>query len=177
MMIERRALRCTASFGLASVALRLVHLEVVGVTRILLDQGLSVAMLLFAIGLRHLVVQTRPERESAGTFVVAAMVLWLAVTPFALAATFLGAAAYATFVTRVLPRWSAWMAAIAAALSVAFVTAPTSRALAGAPAFVWVLAVSAWMLRRSIAKPRPRDERVMPVRLGRLTSASDAALR
>lgn len=103
MMIERRTLRWTGAFGLACTAcwggrllLRLAggvpihegaalaeHLAAakdVVLTRVLLGHALYVALLVFSVGLRHLVRRAQPERESAGALVVPAAVVWVAVT-------------------------------------------------------------------------------------------------
>lgn len=171
MMIERRALRWTGLFGLASVGLWLAQLPLLlaGFTRVVLEQALYVTMLLYSINLRHLVVQAHPERESAGTLVVASMIVWLVVMLGAdglelgaVTATFLASTAYATFVTGVLPRWSAWIAVTGAVLCVASIPAAYFGArwgpaiAADLPPFAWLLCVSAWTLRRSIIRPRAR---------------------
>jgi hypothetical protein len=169
MIIERRALRRTGALGLACVALwaaelplRLAPAKASAFLRVLFDQTSFVALLLFAVGLRHLVLQARPERESAGTLVVAAAVAWLSVGLVAdgldggaVTATFLGAAAHATRVSRVLPRWSAWLAVAGAVLAAACIPATyldaDARAVTLAADVVrsaWFLAVSLWMVRR-----------------------------
>ena len=49
-------------------------------TRILLDQGIYVAMIVFAAGLRHLIQRARAEYEWAGTLVFGSALVWIAVT-------------------------------------------------------------------------------------------------
>lgn len=52
----------------------------VAFTRILLDQGIYVAIIVFAAGFRHLIRQVRAEYEWAGTLVFGSALVWVAVT-------------------------------------------------------------------------------------------------
>ena len=141
--------------------LRSIH--AIAFTRILLDQGVYVSMMVFAAGLRHLIRQARPDYEWLGTsppFGVAAV--WLAVTlvadglaggavldaisvdpdpsatralilgtlliynsstAFVMTALFLAVAGVATLGTRILPKWTGWLAVVGAALCLAFAPA------------------------------------------------------
>jgi hypothetical protein len=47
---------------------------------VLLDQGMYVALLVFAAGFRHLVRRANPDAEWIGTLAFGAMIIWLAVT-------------------------------------------------------------------------------------------------
>jgi hypothetical protein len=49
-------------------------------TRILLDQGVYVSMMIFAAGFRHLIRRVREDYEWVGTLLFGAAVVWLAVT-------------------------------------------------------------------------------------------------
>jgi hypothetical protein len=52
----------------------------VAFTRILMDQGIYVCMMIFAAGFRHLVRQSKPESEWLGALTFGAAAVWLAVT-------------------------------------------------------------------------------------------------
>ena len=52
----------------------------VAFTRILLDQGIYVAMIVFAAGYQHMIRQARAECEWAGTLVFGSALVWIAVT-------------------------------------------------------------------------------------------------
>lgn len=104
-MDDRKIARVTGIFGLASVVLwlsqfplymagdssvsvydgaALAHdfyrIRYVVLTRILLDLGLYVTLMVFAAGFRHLIRRARPDYEWAGTLAFGAMVVWVAVT-------------------------------------------------------------------------------------------------
>lgn len=96
--------RWTGAFGLATVALWLAqfplymagpapsvydgggygaHLRAISTiafTRILLDQGVYISMMVFAAGLRHLVQLARADYEWLGTLLFGTALVWLAVT-------------------------------------------------------------------------------------------------
>lgn len=139
-------------FGISNIAL----------TRILLDQGIYVAMMIFAAGFRELVRRARPDCEWIGTLTFGAAIVWLVVTlvadgleggavldtlggtadpsavralvqgtiliyngstAFAITGMFLAAAGWATLASGVLPRWTGWLAVVAAVLCAACVPA------------------------------------------------------
>jgi hypothetical protein len=103
-MSDIKVFRWTGAFGLATVAFWLSqfplymagsppsvydglatsqHLKAISTiafTRILLDQGVYVCMLVFAAGLRHLIRQARQDYEWVGTLLFGAAIVWLAVT-------------------------------------------------------------------------------------------------
>ena len=103
-MTDLKMAHRTGAFGLAVVALtwaqfplwlvgaapsvydgaafghHLLTIRNVAFTRILLDQGIYVAMIVFAAGFRHLIRQARAEYEWAGTLVFGAALVWIAVT-------------------------------------------------------------------------------------------------
>ena len=103
-MDELRMSHWTGAFGLAVVVLslsqfplymmgsppsvydgaafgqHLFSIKTIAFTRILLDQGVYIAMMVFAARFRHLIRQARPDREWIGTLVFGAAVVWLAVT-------------------------------------------------------------------------------------------------
>ena len=103
-MAERRVARATGVAALACVALswlqfplwviggapsvydgaryarHLLDIHTTALLRVLMDQGIYVAMMLFAAGFRHLVRHARPESEWLGTLTFGAAVVWLAVT-------------------------------------------------------------------------------------------------
>ena len=103
-MNDVRIARITGAFGLACVALtfgqfplwtigsapsvydgpgfarHLFDIKHVAFTRILMDQGIYISMLVFAAGLRHLIRQARAETEWIGTLLFGAAVGWVAVT-------------------------------------------------------------------------------------------------
>jgi uncharacterized membrane protein YeaQ/YmgE (transglycosylase-associated protein family) len=175
----------------------------VAFTRILMDQGIYVSMLVFAAGLRHLIRQARSESEWIGTLLFGAALGWVAVTlvadgleggavldtlngnadpsvvralvagtlliyngsiAFAITGLFLASAAWATFDSGVLPRWTGWFAVTATVLCVASVPAmyagpvdPTGFYNAGGwgpaivanfPPLIWFLIVSVILIRR-----------------------------
>jgi hypothetical protein len=64
----------------AAFGQHLLSIKNIAFTRILLDQGVFVTLLVFAAGLRHLIRQARPEQEWAGTLVFGAALVWIAVT-------------------------------------------------------------------------------------------------
>ncbi len=55
-------------------------ISTIAFTRILLDQGVYVCMMIFAAGLRRLIRQARQDYEWVGTLLFGAAVVWLAVT-------------------------------------------------------------------------------------------------
>ena len=61
-------------------AQHLSDIRYVAFTRILLDQGIYISMMIFAAGFRHLIRQARAECEWLGTLMFGAAVVWLAVT-------------------------------------------------------------------------------------------------
>jgi len=52
----------------------------IALTRILLDLGVYVTIMVFAAGFRHLTRQARPEQEWIGTLVFGTVIVWLGVT-------------------------------------------------------------------------------------------------
>jgi hypothetical protein len=64
----------------AAFGQHLFSIKNIAFTRILLDQGVYVAMMVFAAGFRHLIRQARPDKEWVGTLVFGAALVWLAVT-------------------------------------------------------------------------------------------------
>ena len=64
----------------AAFGQHLLSIKNIAFTRILLDQGAYVAMMVFAAGFRHLIRQARPDHEWVGTLVFGAALVWLAVT-------------------------------------------------------------------------------------------------
>jgi uncharacterized membrane protein YeaQ/YmgE (transglycosylase-associated protein family) len=61
-------------------AQHLFDIKNVALTRILMDQGIYVSMLVFAAGLRHLIRQARAASEWIGTLLFGAALGWVAVT-------------------------------------------------------------------------------------------------
>jgi hypothetical protein len=182
----------------------LLAIRTVAFTRILLDQGIYVAIMVFAAGFRHLIRKAREECEWAGTLVFGSAVVWIAITlvadgleggavldslsgradgsavraliegtlliyngsiAFAITGMFLGAAAYATLATGVLPRWTGWIAWVGAALCAICIPAmyagPVDPSrfynaggwgpaiIANFPPLIWFLVVGILMVRRS----------------------------
>ena len=64
----------------AAFGQHLLSIKNIAFTRILLDQGVFVTLLVFAAGFRHLIRQARPDSEWAGTLVFGAALVWVAVT-------------------------------------------------------------------------------------------------
>jgi hypothetical protein len=64
----------------AAFGQHLLSIKNIAFTRILLDQGAYVAMIVFAAGFRHLIRQARPDYEWVSTLVFGAALVWLAVT-------------------------------------------------------------------------------------------------
>jgi hypothetical protein len=65
--------------GLAtSRHLKAIH--TIAFTRILLDQGVYLSMMIFAAGLRHLIRQARSDYEWVGTLLFGAAIVWMSVT-------------------------------------------------------------------------------------------------
>jgi len=225
-MNDVRIARITGAFGIACVTLslgqfplwlgdspsmydgsefagHLYAIKNIAFTRILMDQGIYVSMLVFAAGLRHLVREARSESEWIGTLLFGAALGWLAVTvvadgleggavldtlngnadasavralvfgtlliyngsiAFGITGLFLASAAWATFDSGVLPRWTGWIAVAAAVLCVASVPAmyagPVNPAgfynpggwgpaiVANFPPMIWFLIVSVILIRR-----------------------------
>lgn len=195
----------------AAFGQHLLSIKDIAFTRILLDQGVFVTLVVFAAGFRHLIRQARPEYDWAGTLVFGAALVWIAVslvadgleggatldalsgapdasavraliegtlliyngsTAFAMTALFLVAAAYATFATGILPRWTGWVALVAAGLCVACVPAmyfgPVDSSgfynaggwgpaiIANFPPAIWFLIVSIVMITgRNTIAPTP----------------------
>jgi len=184
-------------------AQHLFAIKNVALTRILMDQGIYVSMLVFAAGLRHLIRQARSESEWIGTLLFGAALGWVAVTvvadgleggavldtlngnpepsavralvagtlliyngsiAFAITGLFLGSAAWATFDSGVLPRWTGWIAVAGAVLCAASVPAmyggPVNYTgfynaggwgpaiVANFPPMIWFLTVSVILIRR-----------------------------
>jgi len=226
-MNDVKIARITGVFGIACVALtfgqfplwlvgsppsvydgrgfaqHLFAIKNVAFTRILMDQGIYVSMLVFAAGLRHLIRQARATSEWIGTLLFGAALGWVAVTvvadgleggavlstlngnpdpsavqaliagtlliyngsiAFAITGLFLAAAAWATFDSGVLPRWTGWIAvagAVACAASVpAMYAGPVDYTgfynaggwgpaiVANFPPMIWFLVVSVILIRR-----------------------------
>jgi hypothetical protein len=184
-------------------AQHLFDIKNVALTRILMDQGIYVSMLVFAAGLRHLIRQARAASEWIGTLLFGAALGWVAVTvvadgleggavlstlsghadpsavqaliagtlliyngsiAFAITGLFLGAAAWATLDSGVLPHWTAWIAVVGAVLCVASVPAmyggPVNYSgfynaggwgpaiVANFPPMIWFLSVGVILIRR-----------------------------
>jgi len=189
----------------------LFDIKNVAFTRILMDQGIYVSMLVFAAGLRDLIGQARSETEWIGTLLFGAALGWVAVTvvadgleggavldtlngnfdpsavraliagtlliyngsiAFAITGLFLASAAWATFDSGVLPRWTGWIAVASAVLCAASVPAmyggPVNYTgfynaggwgpaiVANFPPMIWFLMVSIILIRR-----RGTDRRVI----------------
>jgi hypothetical protein len=187
----------------AGFARHLFAIKNIAFTRILMDLGIYVSMLVFAAGLRHLIRQARSDTEWIGTLLFGAALGWVVVTvvadgleggavldtlngnadpsavraliagtlliyngsiAFAITALFLASAAWATFDSGVLPRWTGWIAVGAAGLCVASVPAmyggPVNPAgfynaggwgpaiVANFPPMIWFLTVSVILIRR-----------------------------
>jgi len=64
----------------AAFGQHLFSIKNVAFTRILLDQGAYVALMVFAAGFRHLIRRARPDHEWVGTLVFGAALVWMAVT-------------------------------------------------------------------------------------------------
>jgi hypothetical protein len=64
----------------AAHAQYLASIKSIAFTRILLDQGVYVTLVVFAGGFRHLVLRARPDHEWAGTLVFGTALVWVAVT-------------------------------------------------------------------------------------------------
>jgi hypothetical protein len=64
----------------AGMAQDLFRIQNIVFTRILLDMGLYVAMMVFAAGFSHLIRQARPEYGWVGTLVFGATAVWLGVS-------------------------------------------------------------------------------------------------
>jgi hypothetical protein len=64
----------------AAFGQHLLTIKNIAFTRILLDQGIYVGMIVFAAGFRHLIRQARPEYEWAGTLVFGSALVWIVVT-------------------------------------------------------------------------------------------------
>jgi hypothetical protein len=189
----------------------LFDIQHVAFTRILMDQGIYVSIMIFAAGFRRLVRQARPESEWLGTLTFGAAAVWLAVTlvadgleggavldtlggsadpsvvrglvqgtiliyngsiAFAITGLFLAAAGWATFDSGVLPRWTGWVACVAAgscAISIpAMFCGPVNPAgfynaggwgpaiIANFPPLIWFLVVGIMLVRkqrRQVADP------------------------
>ena len=232
-MNDVKIARITGVFGIACVALtfgqfplwlvgsppsvydgrgfaqHLFAIKNVAFTRILMDQGIYVSMLVFAAGLRHLIRQARAASEWIGTLLFGAALGWVAVTvvadgleggavlstlngnpdpsavqaliagtlliyngsiAFAITGLFLAAAAWATFDSGVLPRWTGWIAvagAVACAASVpAMYAGPVDYTgfynaggwgpaiVANFPPMIWFLVVSVILIRQGDLESR-----------------------
>lgn len=103
-MNDLKVFRWTGAFGLACVVLwlsqfplyimgsppsvydgaafgqHLFTIKNIAFTRILLDQGVFVTLLVFLAGFRHLIRQARADYEWVGTLVFGAGLIWMAVT-------------------------------------------------------------------------------------------------
>jgi hypothetical protein len=64
----------------AGTAQNLFRIQNIVFTRILLDMGLYVAMMVFAAGFSHLIKRARPEYDWVGTLVFGATAVWLGVS-------------------------------------------------------------------------------------------------
>jgi len=64
----------------AAYSAYLRDISTIAFTRILLDQGVYICMLVFAAGFRHLVRQARSDYEWLGTLLFGTALVWLAVT-------------------------------------------------------------------------------------------------
>ena len=136
----------------AAAAVELLHHSTIAFTRILMDLGIYVAVMIFTARLSQLIRMARPGFDWAASLVFGSAAVWIGVTlvdgleggatldtlggnddpsavraliagtllifngsiAFVLTALFLAAAGYATFATGVLPRWTGWLAFIAA---------------------------------------------------------------
>ena len=179
-------------------------IRVIALVRVLMDQGIYLAMMIFGAGFRHLVRRARPESEWLRTLALTAAAVWLAVTlvadglmggavldtlggrpdpsgvrtlvmgtlliyngaiAFAVTGLFLAVAAWATFDSGVLPRWTAWLGVTGAVLCALSVPAMFSDAVdpagvynaggwgpavvANVPPLLWFLVVGVRLLRSS----------------------------
>ena len=104
-MNDLKVFRWTGAFGLAGVVLLLceiplwilpgtgplisdavahsqylANIRVIVLTRVLLDMGMYVCLMVFFAGFRHLIQRTRSEYECVATLVFGAGVVWWAVT-------------------------------------------------------------------------------------------------
>ncbi|MFN8486250.1 MAG: hypothetical protein U0350_01580 [Caldilineaceae bacterium] len=103
-MSDQTVRRWTGAFGIACVVLwlsqfplymmgsppsvydgaafgqHLFAIKAIALTRVLLDQGVYVTLVIFAVGLRQLIRQAQPDYEWAGTLVFGAALVWIAVT-------------------------------------------------------------------------------------------------
>lgn len=184
-------------------AKHLFDIKAIALTRILMDLGIYVALMLFAVRLGQLIRQARAGFEWAATLVVGAAMVWIGVTlvadgleggavldtlkgnadasavralidgtlliyngstAFVLTGLFVGASGYATFATGVLPRWTGWLAYVAAALCAVSVPAmyagPVDYSgfynaggwgpaiIANFPPLIWFLVVGIVMVRK-----------------------------
>ncbi len=64
----------------AAFGQHLLAIKNVALTRILLDQGIYVGMIVFAAGFRHLIRQARPDYDWVGTLVFGSALIWIGVT-------------------------------------------------------------------------------------------------
>ena len=64
----------------AAFGRHLFMIKNIALTRVLLDQGVYVTMIVFAAGLRHLIRRARPDCEWVGTLLFGAALVWIAVT-------------------------------------------------------------------------------------------------
>jgi hypothetical protein len=64
----------------AAFGQHLFAIKNIALTRILLDMGVYVTLLVFSAGFRHLIRQARPDYEWVGTLVFGAAIVWAAVT-------------------------------------------------------------------------------------------------
>jgi hypothetical protein len=64
----------------AAFAQHLLSIKTIAFTRILLDQGVYVTMMVFAAGFRHLIKRARTDDEWVGTLLFGTVIVWTAVT-------------------------------------------------------------------------------------------------
>lgn len=203
----------------AGYARHLFAIRTTALVRVLMDQGIYVAMMVFAAGFRHLVRRARPESEWLGTLTFGAAAVWLAVTlvadglmggavldaaggdadgsavralvlgtvliyngsiAFAITGLFLASAGWATLESGALPRWTGWLAHVAAASCLTSVPAMFAgpidahgfynaggwgpAVIANFPPLIWFLVVGVLLVRQprtdrdhpTVAQERPR---------------------
>ncbi len=191
------------AYNAAAAAADLFQHSTIAFTRILMDLGIYVAVMIFAARLSHLIRLARPGFDWAATLVFGSAAVWIGVTlvadgleggatldtlggnadpsavralidgtllifngsiAFVLTGLFLAAAGYATFATGVLPRWTGWIAYVAAALCAVSVPAMFAGPLnytgfynaggwgpaiiANFPPLIWFLVVGIVMVRK-----------------------------
>ena len=209
----------------AAAAAELLHHSTIGFTRILMDLGIYVAVMVFAARLSQLIRLARPGFDWAASLVFGSAAVWIGVTlladgleggatldtlggnadpsavralidgtllifngsiAFVLTGLFLAAAGYATFATGILPRWTSWLAYIAAGLCAISVPAMYAGPLdytgfynAGGwgPAIIANFPPLSWFLVVGIVMVRKRESSTASSEHVRVLSTEEAADR